>query len=217
MMKYEILMGIPDMRLYWDEINYKNKNNELTKNEFKDFKKLIKTLDLLSNNPKHNSLSSHPIEELSKRYEIKVWQSYLENKTPAAGRIYWVYGPKRLQITILGIEPHPDDKRGAYDRIKLSRLPNLFTSDFIINSYGIKNKDGYCFLDITITNQGNRDGRPILQLMMQDEDGLLFLDKKIKCTKSIKSGTPLKEQLFLRQGTFKRGYFDIKILEVLND
>ena len=29
-----------------------------------------------------------------------------------------------MEITILGIEPHPEDKkRGAYDRIKLSELP----------------------------------------------------------------------------------------------
>lgn len=51
-------------------------------------------------------------------------QSYLENRTPAAGRLFWAYGPDAGDITVLAIEPHPEDqKRGAYQRIKLSTLP----------------------------------------------------------------------------------------------
>jgi hypothetical protein len=38
--------------------------------------------------------------------------------------MFWTYGPGRKEITILGVEPHPEyKKRGAYERIKLSRLP----------------------------------------------------------------------------------------------
>jgi hypothetical protein len=34
------------------------------------------------------------------------------------------YGPDKRDITVLAIEPHPEDqKRGAYQRIKLSTLP----------------------------------------------------------------------------------------------
>ena len=52
---------------------------------------------------------------------MKVWQSYLENKTSGAMRMYWVYGPDQKDITIIGLEPHPEDKKnGAYDRISLS-------------------------------------------------------------------------------------------------
>ena len=55
---------------------------------------------------------------------MKVWQSYLENKTSKARRMYWVYGPNQNDITIIGLEPHPEDaKNGAYDRINLSDLP----------------------------------------------------------------------------------------------
>jgi len=51
-------------------------------------------------------------------------QSYLENRKPAAGRIYWVYGPGRKEITIISLEPHPEDKkRGGYDKVSLSDLP----------------------------------------------------------------------------------------------
>ena len=56
---------------------------------------------------------------------MKVWQSYLENKTSGAMRMYWVYGPDQKDITIIGLEPHPEDKKnGAYDRISLSDLQN---------------------------------------------------------------------------------------------
>jgi len=38
--------------------------------------------------------------------------------------LFWAYGPDKGDITILAIEPHPEDqKRGAYQRIKLSNLP----------------------------------------------------------------------------------------------
>ena len=47
---------------------------------------------LLANDPRHPGLKSHEIEALTHRYGMKVWQSYLENKTSGAGRIYWV-GP----------------------------------------------------------------------------------------------------------------------------
>ena len=38
--------------------------------------------------------------------------------------MFWAYGPEQGDITVLAIEPHPEDqKRGAYQRIKLSALP----------------------------------------------------------------------------------------------
>ena len=78
---------------------------------------------LLSLDPMYPSLKSHEITELSRRYGMKVWQSYLENKKSGARRMYWVYGPGQQEITIIGLEPHPEDaKNGAYDRIKLSDL-----------------------------------------------------------------------------------------------
>ena len=60
---------------------------------------------------------------MTKRYGIKVWQSYLENNKPAAGRVFWVYGPNKSDITIIGLEPHPNDKKNAYQKITLSSKP----------------------------------------------------------------------------------------------
>ena len=39
--------------------------------------------------------------------------------------LFWILlnGKINLEITIIGLEPHPEDKKnGAYDRIKLSEL-----------------------------------------------------------------------------------------------
>ena len=38
-------------------------------------------------------------------------------------RMFWIYGPSQNEITIIGLEPHPEDrKNGAYDRVTLSNI-----------------------------------------------------------------------------------------------
>ena len=123
-MPFALRMGQPEMESLWLDLSTRHEQNALSKDEAKLFKKLVKALGFLSANPKHNSLASHEITELSRKYGIKIFQSYLENHTPAAGRLFWTYGPEQGDITLLAIEPHPEDqKRGAYARIKLSAMP----------------------------------------------------------------------------------------------
>jgi hypothetical protein len=123
-MVFKIRMGQPEMEALWLDLSTRKLIGGLDKDEEKLFKKLVKALGFLSSNPKHNSLASHEITELSRKYGIRIFQSYLENNTPGAGRIFWAYGPEQGDITVLAIEPHPEDKkRGAYERIKLSSLP----------------------------------------------------------------------------------------------
>jgi hypothetical protein len=123
-MAFRIRMGVPGMEALWNDLSTRKQAGKLDKTEGKFFKKWVKALGYLSANPRHNSLASHEIDELSRRHEVKIFQSYLENKTPAAGRMFWAYGPDKGDITILAIEPHPDDeKRGAYARIKLASVP----------------------------------------------------------------------------------------------
>jgi hypothetical protein len=123
-MVFKIRMGQPEMEAFWLDLSTRKLRGGLDKDEEKLFKKLVKALGFLSSNPKHNSLASHEITELSRKYGIRIFQSYLENNTPGAGRIFWAYGPEQGDITVLAIEPHPEDKkRGAYERIKLSSLP----------------------------------------------------------------------------------------------
>jgi hypothetical protein len=123
-MRFQIRMGIPDMAEVWEDLVRRNNIGGLGEAEKRFFKKLVKALRYLAENPRHNSLASHEIADLTKKHGFKIFQSHLENDTPAAGRIFWSYGPDSQEITILAVEPHPEDqKRGAYQRIRLSKLP----------------------------------------------------------------------------------------------
>jgi hypothetical protein len=123
-MPFNIRMGVPEMEAYWNDLAARRAADRLGTDEQKLFKKLVKTLNYLSQNPRHNSLNSHEIDDLTRKYGLKIFQSYLENNTPAAGRLFWAYGPDQKDITVLAIETHPEDqKRGSYQRMKLSTLP----------------------------------------------------------------------------------------------
>ena len=119
---FTIRMGIPEMEAFWAELEAKVETETASKDEVKLYKKIGKALVLLANDPRYPGLNSHEISSLSARYGQKVWESYLENKTPAAGRIFWTYGPGQGDITIVAIEPHPNDKSNAYKKITLSSM-----------------------------------------------------------------------------------------------
>jgi len=120
---FSIRLGVPEMDTLWADLSGKAKKGSLGKDEETLYKKMGKAMALLANDPKHPGLHSHEIEALTRRYGVKVWQSYLENKTSGAGRIYWIYGPAKNDITIIGLEPHPEDKKkGGFDKVKLSVL-----------------------------------------------------------------------------------------------
>jgi len=123
-MAFAIRMGQPEMEALWQDLSRRKQAGRLGREEEKFFKKLVKVLGYLSADPRHNSLASHEISDLSRKHGIKIFQSYLENNTPGAGRIFWAYGPDKGDITVLAVEPHPEDKkRGAYERLKLSAVP----------------------------------------------------------------------------------------------
>jgi hypothetical protein len=123
-MAFRIRMGVPEMEAFWNDLSTRKQTGELDKTEEKFFKKWVKALGYLSTDPRHNSLGSHEINELTRKYGFKIFQSYLENKTPAAGRMFWAYGPDKGDITVLAVEPHPEDeKRGAYERLRLAAMP----------------------------------------------------------------------------------------------
>lgn len=108
------------MKEFWDSLKKKVKEKTVSKDEVLLYQKLGKAMRLLSENPRHTGLHTHDIEALSKRYGMKVWESYLENNKPAAGRLFWVYAPN--DITIIGLEPHPDAKKNAYKKNTLSAV-----------------------------------------------------------------------------------------------
>jgi len=73
------------------------------------FKQVKKAIDLLANNPRHPSLHTHKYNDIDNPYDPSqpVFEAYAQNKTPGAYRIFWCYGPKKADITIIAITPHP--------------------------------------------------------------------------------------------------------------
>lgn len=71
-------------------------------------KKVKKALRLLRDvGPSHPGLESHKYHSLRGPNGEDVWESYVENHTPSAWRIWWVYGPDADTLTITTVGPHP--------------------------------------------------------------------------------------------------------------
>lgn len=70
-------------------------------------KAVIKTLRLMQENLKHPSLNTHKYSDMQGPNKEEVFESYAQNNTPGAYRVFWYYGPGRRIITILAITPHP--------------------------------------------------------------------------------------------------------------
>ena len=86
----------------------KSKHAKATKDEGL-FKQLHKCLTHLQANPRHPGLATHEFHSLENPYDPhgKVFEAYVQNRTPGAYRLFWCYGPGKNQITILAITPHP--------------------------------------------------------------------------------------------------------------
>jgi len=72
-------------------------------------KQIKKTLGYLQTNPRHPSLNTYVFHSLENPFDSgeKVFETYAQNKTPGAYRIFWCYGPQDKQITLIAITPHP--------------------------------------------------------------------------------------------------------------
>jgi len=73
----------------------------------KRLKAVRKALGYLEVNPRHQGLNTHKYSSLSGPEGEEVFEAYAENRTPAAYRIFWYYGPEKSHITIIAITPHP--------------------------------------------------------------------------------------------------------------
>ena len=73
------------------------------------FKQVVKCIDLLASNPRHTGLHTHEYDSLTHPYDPnqKVFEAYVQNRTPGAYRVFWCYGPNQKEITIIAITPHP--------------------------------------------------------------------------------------------------------------
>jgi len=70
-------------------------------------KKVRKALAQLEVDPRHPGLRSHTFYTLHGPLGEAIWESYVENQTPAAWRIWWYYGPEQGVITVVALGQHP--------------------------------------------------------------------------------------------------------------
>ncbi|MBI5363114.1 MAG: hypothetical protein HZA53_08035 [Planctomycetes bacterium] len=73
------------------------------------FKQVEKCVRLLLENPRQPGLQTHEFHSIEHPYEKdgKVFEAYVQNRTPGAYRLFWCYGPDKGEMTILAITPHP--------------------------------------------------------------------------------------------------------------
>ncbi len=75
--------------------------------QIKRYKAVKKTLKLLAREPRYPSLQTHDFASLRGPNGEKVFEAYAEQRTPAAYRVFWYYGPSKGRITIFAITSHP--------------------------------------------------------------------------------------------------------------
>jgi hypothetical protein len=80
---------------------------KLEQDQPKKHKKVLKTLALMETNLRNPSLQTHKYNAIQGQNGEEVFESYVENRTPATFRVFWHYGPNPQEITIIAITPHP--------------------------------------------------------------------------------------------------------------
>jgi hypothetical protein len=77
-------------------------------------KQIRKALVRLETNPRHPSLQTHKYRSLRGPNGEEVFEAYVQQHTPGAYRIFFYYGPDRVEgerrisvVTVLAITPHP--------------------------------------------------------------------------------------------------------------
>ena len=93
--------------LFTEEAQYQYAELEDNPSHKAILKAVRKTLGLMETNLKHPSLQTHEFHSLKGSGEEKVFESYAQNRTAGAYRIFWHYGPGKGRLTILAITPHP--------------------------------------------------------------------------------------------------------------
>jgi len=63
--------------------------------------------NLQQQGPNHPGLHTHRYQSVPGPGGSALWESYVENRTPSARRMWWIYGPADDAITIVTIGPHP--------------------------------------------------------------------------------------------------------------
>lgn len=82
-------------------------------------KQVRKTLGLLETDLRHPSLRTHEFQSLRGPNGEKIFEAYVQSRTPAAWRIFFYYGPDRVEkgqkvpvLTVVALTRTPE-KRGV--------------------------------------------------------------------------------------------------------
>jgi len=81
---------------------------ELEKDKSKKalLKQIRRVLGFMETNLRHPSLNTHKFSEISCKLG-DVFETYAQNNTPGAYRVFWAYGPGKGNLYIIDITPHP--------------------------------------------------------------------------------------------------------------
>lgn len=89
-----------------EEAYLKLKELELDKSKKGLLKQIRKVLGFMETDLKHPSLNTHKFSGLWCNLG-DVFETYAQNKTPGAYRVFWAYGPGKGELYIIAITPHP--------------------------------------------------------------------------------------------------------------
>jgi hypothetical protein len=71
-------------------------------------KAVRKALGYMETNLRHPGLNTHKHSEMSRQHGFEVFESYAQQHTSGAYRIFWRYGSRREEIVVLAIVRRPD-------------------------------------------------------------------------------------------------------------
>lgn len=92
---------MPEVRI--DETFANKEMTKLLKRHPDKTKKVLSTIQQLRDDPRYPSLATKKYD-----HERGIWQSYIENRTPGAWRIWWQWDTDRDDtIIVLSFGPHP--------------------------------------------------------------------------------------------------------------
>ncbi len=92
--------------LFSDEATFFLQGLEKDKSKKSVLKQTRKILGFMETNLRHPSLHTHKFTDIECALG-DVFESYIQNRSPGAHRIFWAYGPKKGELYILSISPHP--------------------------------------------------------------------------------------------------------------
>lgn len=98
-MKFELV--------FTDHANQQMDELENSKDKKAVSKSVNKILGFMESNLRHPSLHTHKYDAMQGPNGEDVFESYAQNKTPGAYRIFWYYGPGKRKLTILDVCSHP--------------------------------------------------------------------------------------------------------------